>query len=144
MSSVFSGNSEKVRLRWLQNADNDLRELKVNVFIKLYELRRVGPLLGNYREISNCTTAVTRQRRVNSNRGTVFSMQSVPRCYNHCKLAVVSTVPCGGEVEYLHRDPASRGRRRKGKSQIWDSKIWSRVLRDTGPRNTMLAKASSI
>jgi hypothetical protein len=25
--------------------------------------------------------------------------------------------PCGGGVEYLHRDPASRRRRRKGKSQ---------------------------
>jgi hypothetical protein len=28
------------------------------------------------------------------------------------------THPCGGGVEYLHRDPASRRRRRKGKSQI--------------------------
>jgi hypothetical protein len=26
--------------------------------------------------------------------------------------------PCGGGVEYLHRDPASRSRRRKGKSRI--------------------------
>jgi hypothetical protein len=26
--------------------------------------------------------------------------------------------PCGGGIEYLHRDPASRRRRRKGKSQI--------------------------
>jgi hypothetical protein len=26
--------------------------------------------------------------------------------------------PCGGGVEYLHRDPVSRRRRRKGKSQI--------------------------
>jgi hypothetical protein len=26
--------------------------------------------------------------------------------------------PCGGGFEYLHRDPASRRRRRKGKSQI--------------------------
>jgi hypothetical protein len=26
--------------------------------------------------------------------------------------------PCGGGVEYLHRDPASRRRRRKGTSQI--------------------------
>jgi hypothetical protein len=31
--------------------------------------------------------------------------------------------PCGGGFEYLHRDPASRRRRRKGKSQIWGSKI---------------------
>jgi hypothetical protein len=27
-------------------------------------------------------------------------------------------VPCGGGIEYLHRDPASRRRRRKAKSQI--------------------------
>jgi hypothetical protein len=41
--------------------------------------------------------------------------------------------PCGGGVEYLHRDPESRRRRRKGMSQIWDSKIWSRVPRDSTP-----------
>jgi hypothetical protein len=35
--------------------------------------------------------------------------------------------PCGGGIEYLHRDPASHRRRRKWKSQICDSKIWSRV-----------------
>jgi hypothetical protein len=53
-------------------------------------------------------------------------------------------IPCGGGVEYLHRDPASRRRRRKGKSQIWDSKIWSRVPRDSDPRKTALARVSSI
>jgi hypothetical protein len=52
--------------------------------------------------------------------------------------------PFGGGFEYLHRDPASRTRRRKGKSQIWDSKIWSRVQRDSNPRKTMLTRASSI
>jgi hypothetical protein len=52
--------------------------------------------------------------------------------------------PCGGGVEYLHRDPASRRRRRKGKSQNWDSKIWSRDPRDSDPRKTALARASSI
>jgi hypothetical protein len=52
--------------------------------------------------------------------------------------------PCGGGVEYLHRDPASRGRRRKGKSQMWDSKIWSQVPRDSDPRKSALARASSI
>jgi hypothetical protein len=50
--------------------------------------------------------------------------------------------PCGGGVEYLHCDPASRRRRRKGKSQIWDSKIWPRVLRDSDPKMTALARAS--
>jgi hypothetical protein len=52
--------------------------------------------------------------------------------------------PCGGGVEYLHRDPASRRRRRKGKSKIWESKIWSRVPRDSDPRKTALEKASSM
>jgi hypothetical protein len=52
--------------------------------------------------------------------------------------------PCGGGVEYLHRDPASRRRRRKGKSQIRDSKVWSRVPSDSHPRKTALARASSI
>jgi hypothetical protein len=42
-----------------------------------------------------------------------------------------------------HRDPASRRRRRKGKSQISDSKIRSRVPRDSDPRMTALARASS-
>jgi hypothetical protein len=51
--------------------------------------------------------------------------------------------PCGGGVEYLHRDPASRRRRRKGKSQIRNSKIWSRVPKDSDPRNTALVRASS-
>jgi hypothetical protein len=36
-----------------------------------------------------------------------------------------SSSPCGGGVEYLHSDPASRRRRRKGKSQIRDSKVAS-------------------
>jgi hypothetical protein len=51
--------------------------------------------------------------------------------------------PCGGGVEYLHRSPASRRRRQKGKSQIRDSKIWSRVSRDSDPRMNALARASS-
>jgi hypothetical protein len=51
--------------------------------------------------------------------------------------------PCGGGVEYLHRDPASRRWRRKGKSQIWDSKIRSRVPRGWDPRMTALARTSS-
>jgi hypothetical protein len=54
-----------------------------------------------------------------------------------------SLIPCGGGVEYLHRGLASRRRRRKGKSRIWDSKIWSRVPRHSDPRMTTLARASS-
>jgi hypothetical protein len=52
-------------------------------------------------------------------------------------------ISCGGGVEYLHRSPAKRRRRRKGKHQISDSEIWSRVLRDSDPRETELARASS-
>jgi hypothetical protein len=35
-------------------------------------LWNVDPLLGNDRKINNYTTAITRQRPTNSNRGTVF------------------------------------------------------------------------
>jgi hypothetical protein len=52
-------------------------------------------------------------------------------------------IPCEGGVEYLNRDPASRRRRRKGKSRIWDSKIWSRVPQDSDQRITALERASS-
>jgi hypothetical protein len=48
----------------------------------------VHPLQGNDREISNYTTAVTRQRSVNSSRGKTFSVGSVPRCLKEDKLAV--------------------------------------------------------
>jgi hypothetical protein len=51
---------------------------------------------------------------------------------------------CEGGVEYLHRDPASRKRRRNGKSQIWDSKIWLRVSRYSDSRKTALTRASSM
>jgi hypothetical protein len=47
-------------------------------------------------------------------------------------------------VEYLYRDPASSRRLRKGKSQTWVSKIWSRVLKDSDPRKTALARVSTI
>jgi hypothetical protein len=52
-------------------------------------------------------------------------------------------VPCGGGVEYLYRSPASRRRRRKGKSRVWDSKLWSRVPRDSDPKMTLLPRVSS-
>jgi hypothetical protein len=52
-------------------------------------------------------------------------------------------IPCGGGVEYLHRSPARRRRRRKGKSRNWDSKIWSRAPRDSNPKIIALARASS-
>jgi hypothetical protein len=71
-------------------------------------------------------------------------MRSVPRCYKHYKLGAAVRHPCGGGFGYLHRDPGNRRRWRKGKSQIWDSKIWSWVPRYSDPRKTTLARASSI
>jgi hypothetical protein len=46
----------------------------------------VVPLRGNDREMRKCTTAVTRQGLVNSNRGNVFSVLFVPRCYKQDEL----------------------------------------------------------
>jgi hypothetical protein len=83
-----------------------------------------------------------------------------------CKLVT----PSGGGVEYLHRSPVSRRRRRKGnpvpggitgplcswgglntetwsysvgESRIWDSKIREWVPRDSDQRMTALARTSS-
>jgi hypothetical protein len=66
------------------------------------------------------------------------------RAYKSKQYSEAEVPPCGGGVEHLHRDPASRRRWRKGKSQICDSTIWSRVSRDSDPRKTALATASSI
>jgi hypothetical protein len=75
---------------------------------------------------------------------TVFSTRSVLSGYKEDNWGdPVIYTPCGGGVEYLHRDPASRRRRRKGKSRIWDSKIWPWVLRDSDPKMTALARTSS-
>jgi hypothetical protein len=59
-----------------------------------------------------------------------------------CCIYISEQTPCGGGVEYLHRDPASLRRRRKGKSQIWDSKIWPWVLWDSDQKMTVVARAS--
>jgi hypothetical protein len=74
----------------------------------------------------------------------LFSLQSERKLCIYRAMSIRARHPCGGGVEYLHCDPASRRRRRKGKSQIWESKIWSRVRRDSDPRKTKLARASSI
>jgi hypothetical protein len=51
------------------------------------------------------------------------------------------TYPCCGDVVYPHRDPPCRRRRRKWKSQTWDSKIWLRLPRDSDLRKSTLEKA---
>jgi hypothetical protein len=47
----------------------------------------------------------------------IFSVRFVPRLYNEGQLSLEDR-EFGGGVEYLHLDPATRNRRRKGKSQI--------------------------
>jgi hypothetical protein len=51
---------------------------------------------------------------------TAFSTRSVQSGYKEDNWGepVIEADPCGGGFEYLHRDPASRRRRRKGKSQM--------------------------
>jgi hypothetical protein len=51
-------------------------------------------------------------------------------------------IPCEGGDEYFHRNPASRRRRRKGRSRIWGIKILSRVSRYSNLRMTSLARTS--
>jgi hypothetical protein len=51
-------------------------------------LWHVDALLGYDSEINNYSTAVTKQRPINSNRGKVFSVRSVPRCYKQDKSGV--------------------------------------------------------
>jgi hypothetical protein len=48
----------------------------------------VDPLVRNDREISIYTTAFTRQWSKNSNRGTVFSVRSMPKYYKQGQLTV--------------------------------------------------------
>jgi hypothetical protein len=66
--------------------------------------------------------------------------KSGPRCIYIYEVILTCIVPVGGGVEYLHRSPAIRMRRRKGKSRIRDSKIWSRVSWGSDPRMTALAR----
>jgi hypothetical protein len=117
-------------------------------------LWHVNPFLGNARN--------TRTQQNKVARGTFYVVRIYPllgngpknthswqqrRCFTlgPCRGIVRSYVyfPRGGGVEYLHRSPASRRRRRKVKSRIWDSKIWSWVPRDSDSRMSALATASS-
>jgi hypothetical protein len=66
-------------------------------------LWHVDQLLRNDCEINDYTTAVIRQRPVNSNRETVFSVRSVQRCYKQDKLGV-----CWWEVHVRERLGFSR------------------------------------
>jgi hypothetical protein len=69
-----------------------------------------------------------------------FSMLSVTRLY--IDTSPIDN-PCGGRVEYLHRDPASGRRRRKEKSQVWESKIWLRDYTGKGQQHVQKTVPSS-
>jgi hypothetical protein len=72
-------------LNWIKLAEdviqlrNSVKKVE-NVRVP-FELCYSVLLLDNDSEISNYKTAVTRQQPVNSNRGRVFSVRSVPNCY---------------------------------------------------------------
>jgi hypothetical protein len=95
-------------------------------------------------------TLLCSSESTHNNRGSGIFFGSSPRLYNEdltqleLDLTMKSVDLCGVRVEYLHCDPASYRRWWKGKSQIWDSKIWSWVPVDLDLRKTVLARASSI
>jgi hypothetical protein len=52
-----------------------------------------------------------------NNTEDLFSVKSGSRLYKNIQRYGRERTLCGGGVEYLHRDPGSRRRRRNGKSQ---------------------------
>jgi hypothetical protein len=79
--------------------------------------------------------------------GIVFSVRSARSGNKRRELVnwywYLVPYPCGGGVQYLHRDPASRRRRRKGKSQSETVKYGLKSQGNSDPRKTALARASS-
>jgi hypothetical protein len=86
--NVFEGHALHPFSRRKNSYSNIVAWYELSVESKALDiiLWHVDQLLGNDCEICNYTTAVTRQRPVNSNRGMIFSVQSVPRCYKKDKL----------------------------------------------------------
>jgi hypothetical protein len=72
-------------------------------------LWHVDPLLDNDREVSKYTTAVTRQRHVNSKRKMVLSVRSVPRSYKQNKLRAFRGLLRFGRCELLLLDAGCWG-----------------------------------
>jgi hypothetical protein len=118
-------------------------------------LWHADPLPGNDREATNYTTAVAKLRlRKQAYFQENNCIAKKCKCFLCTPCREVIRIknlfihiespppPCGGGVEYLHRSPASRRRRGKKKSGIWDSNIWSRVARGSDPKMTALARSS--
>jgi hypothetical protein len=93
-------------------------------------------------KLRNNRTAVLRNPFLSngSKTVTVNKQQYGKMCFlcGPCRGVILKTTWAtqAGGVECLHRDPASR--------QVWDSKIWSQVPRDSDQGKTALARASSI
>jgi hypothetical protein len=66
--------------------------LYLYVYFYMRRMWLVDQMLSNGREINNYTVTLTRQQPVNSNRGTVFSVLSVPTYYKQDKLFVSELV----------------------------------------------------
>jgi hypothetical protein len=82
-------------------------------------LWHIVPFLRNIRETK--TPAVARLWPERNNGNTVGSGVFYVVRFEAISLdrqSSVQFIPCGGGVEYVHRSPASRRRRRKWKSQI--------------------------
>jgi hypothetical protein len=137
-------------ITWL----NDDISLRVCYYIHKYLLNLWYMYIRLYLSVHivtcTCTRRTTFRQRPKYMHATIenvleemFSTWSAPCLGLDNGLMYTHFFPSGGGVEYLHRIPASRRRRRKAKSRIWESKIWSRVQRDSDPRITALAKASS-
>jgi hypothetical protein len=99
------------------------------------------PLLGKDRGISKYTAAVTDSMFLRQQINYNNEMRSFLR--GPCRGVIGRTHPVRRWVDYLHRSPASRRRRRKGNSLISNSKIWSQVPQNSDSKITALATASS-
>jgi hypothetical protein len=94
---------------------------------KMNVLRSIDPLLSGDSVkkrpfLGNGYVNTFQRQRIHTQQSSYCSKPSVstwfvPRSYKQWKKSVARN-PCGGGFEYLHRDPASRRRRRKGKSRI--------------------------
>jgi hypothetical protein len=69
-----------------------------------------------------------------------------PQTHESNNSSTAACLRCRGKVfnEPLSSNERNRRRWWKGKSQIWDSKIWSRAPRDSDPRKTTMARTSSL
>jgi hypothetical protein len=71
--------------------------------------------LDRQRPQNNWKTAITMQRSINSNRGTIFSVQSLPRCYKQDSLCGVS-----GVESIVRQSQANKNESTEAEDIVWD------------------------